>query len=193
MKKVLVAIVLPAMVLSLSRLAAGQANPNSMDAELIQAATRGDTAAVQKLLQKGANIEAKDIGGDSALIFAAMQYNSKKIESYTQVVKLLLDKGANLEVKNTRGETALLRAAGGKDAGIVKLLLDKGANIEAEKEPGLTPLVVATLMNKAEFVSLLLDKGANTEPKWNGKTALEIAAYNRYSDIVALLQDKAAQ
>jgi len=58
MKKVLVAIILLVIVLSLSHLAAGQAGSSSLDTDLIQAAHRGDAAAVQQLLQKGANVEA---------------------------------------------------------------------------------------------------------------------------------------
>ncbi|NIP13689.1 MAG: TonB family protein, partial [Pseudomonas stutzeri] len=40
--------------------------------ELIQAAKKGDVAAVQALLEKGANVNAKDKGGWTALMWAAM-------------------------------------------------------------------------------------------------------------------------
>jgi len=55
---------------------------------------------VKLLLEKGANIEAKDNDGDTALINAA-------IKGETEMVKLLLEKGANIEAKDNKGETAL--------------------------------------------------------------------------------------
>jgi ankyrin repeat protein len=59
MKKVLVSIFSLAMVLSWNHPAAGQGG-SSLNDQLIQAAEKGDTAAVQQLLDKGANIEAKE-------------------------------------------------------------------------------------------------------------------------------------
>ncbi|MGB8848069.1 MAG: ankyrin repeat domain-containing protein, partial [Terracidiphilus sp.] len=103
MKKVLVSIFALAMVLSWSLPAAGQAS-SSLNDQLIQAATNGDTAAVQQLLNKGADIEAKDAYGETALFEAARNGN-------TEVVTLLLNKGANIEAKDTYGETALYEAA----------------------------------------------------------------------------------
>jgi len=50
---------------------------------------------VKLLLEKGANIEAKDNDGDTALINAA-------IKGETEMVKLLLEKGANIEARTTK-------------------------------------------------------------------------------------------
>src|SRR5208337_2256856 len=102
MKKVLVTIIFSTILL-LSRLAAGQAAPGSLDEQLINAAGKGDTAAVQQLLRQGANIEAKNSNDWTALRWAA-------IEGQIDVVKLLLDKGANIEAKNGAGYTALYEA-----------------------------------------------------------------------------------
>jgi ankyrin repeat protein len=85
-------------------LAAGQAGSNSLDPELTQAAARGDWAAVQRLRQKGANLEATDKWGYTPLLQAVQ---NGKIE----VVRLLLEKGANIEAADGGG-TALLLAAG---------------------------------------------------------------------------------
>ncbi len=100
MKKVLVSILFLAAVLSLSHPAASQAGSNSLNDQLLLAAEDGDTAAVQQLLDKGANIEATDKLGRTALIKAA-------IVGKTEVIKLLLDKGANIEAKDQDGTTAL--------------------------------------------------------------------------------------
>lgn len=88
MKKFLVTIILPVIYLSLSHLAAGQSNPNNFDAQLLDAAANGDTAALQQLLQDGANIAAKDNTGRTALVAASL--NGK-----AEMVSLLRDRGAD--------------------------------------------------------------------------------------------------
>ena len=70
MKKVLIAIILPVIIFSLSHLAAGQASSKSLDAQLFEAVESGDTAAVQQLLQEGANIEARDNEGFTHILGA---------------------------------------------------------------------------------------------------------------------------
>ena len=92
MKKVLASIFSVAIFLSLSHLAASQATSSSLNDQLIQAAKAGDTSAVQQLLDKGANIEARNKDGHTALMNAANQ-------GKTEVVKLLLEKGAQIEAK----------------------------------------------------------------------------------------------
>src|SRR5208337_176347 len=124
MKKVLVAIIFPVIVLSLSLLASGQAAPGSLDDQLTTAASNGDTALVQQLLEKGAHIEAKNAFGNPALVLAAYR-------GYTEVVKLLLEKGANIEATVPSGNTSLIIAAANGRTEVVKLLLGERANIEA--------------------------------------------------------------
>ncbi|HME59426.1 MAG TPA: ankyrin repeat domain-containing protein, partial [Terracidiphilus sp.] len=121
MKKVLVSIFSLILVLSLSQSAAGQASSNSLNDQLIQAAQNGDTATVQQLLYRGANIEAKFLGS-TALIWAAEM-------GKTDVVRLLLEKGANIEGRSDYiGNTALIWAAEMGKSDVVRLLLEKGAN-----------------------------------------------------------------
>lgn len=214
MKKILTAIILPALFLALGQLAAGYVETNP----LVQAAMTGDTAEVQKLLrqgadievrdprsgrtaltgaaeagkaemvklllEKGAKIEARDGGGNTALYGAAR-------EGQTEVVKLLLDKGANTEASDHDGETPLIWAAYEGHAEVVKLLLDKGAAIEARKKNGDTALFLAALQGRTEAVRVLLDKGANIEARHDG-TALIWAASSNMAELVKLLLDKGA-
>lgn len=90
MKKLLLSIMFPMILLTLSHLAAAQAAPPSQNDQLIAAAGNGDVAAVEQLLAEGANIDAKNTGGYTPLILAALRDKS-------DVVKLLLDKGASVE------------------------------------------------------------------------------------------------
>jgi serine/threonine-protein phosphatase 6 regulatory ankyrin repeat subunit B len=185
MKKILATIILSA-VLLLSRLAAGQAAPGSVDEKLIIAAQGRDTAAAQQLLDKGANIEARDSSSNTALINAAAFGTA-------DMVKFLLDKGANVEAKGNGGNTALITAVFYGKTDAVKLLLDKGANIEAKNNYGLTALLEAATGGKTDVAKLLLDKGANVEVKDNNSnTALISAAEQGHADVVKLLLDKGA-
>ena len=103
--------------------------------QLIKAAMLGMPDAVKLLLDKGANTEAKDNTGMTALIWAAGKDNAG--------VKMLLDRGANIEAKSSDGTTALMEAALEDKTEIVKLLLDKGASINAKNMYGRTALSVA--------------------------------------------------
>jgi ankyrin repeat protein len=74
---------------------------------------------VKLLLEKGADLEAKDEFGRTPLSWAAE-------EGHEGVVKLLLEKGADLEAKDEFGQTPLSRAAESGHEAVVKLL-EKGA------------------------------------------------------------------
>lgn len=188
MKKILLVVILPAILLSLSHLAAGQAS-SSLDQDLIKAAENGDVAQIQQLLVKGADIEAKNGSGYPALVLAAQN-------GHTDAVKLLLEKGANIEAHSGNGYTALHNAAGNGHIDVLKLLLDKGAKIETKDGNGYTALfwaegVYSGMKDHADVVKLLLEKGANVETTdRNGRTALEIAVERGEVDIVRLLVAK---
>ena len=158
---------------------------------LMYAAGNGKTNIVKLLLDKGANIEAKNIYGSTALIIAA--YNG-----HADVVTLLLAKGANIEAKDNDGNTALANVAlsfGREDVNMVKLLLEKGANIDAKNKNGETALMLAAMEGRAAVVKLLLDKGTDVNTKDNNRnTALMWAASPSagYAEIVKLLLDKGA-
>ena len=166
MKKAVPAIVLFVLFLSCCLPAASQYSVND---QLFAAAGRGDSSAIQPLLDKGANIEARNNDGLTALIVAA-------VSGQTETVRLLLDKGANIEAKNSNGDTALIFAAYNSRTDVMLLLLEKGADIEAKDNQDDTALLQAACFEakadvnrteKAGMVKLLLDKGANIEAKDN--------------------------
>ncbi|KAH8652847.1 hypothetical protein BGZ61DRAFT_511129 [Ilyonectria robusta] len=104
--------------------------------DLMVASYCGHRATVKLLLEKGADVEAKDKDyGRTPLWWAAEK-------GHEAVVKLLLDKGADVEAKDKDcGGTPLWWAAENGHEAVVKLLLDKGADVEAkDKDCGGTPL-----------------------------------------------------
>ncbi|ESU14134.1 hypothetical protein FGSG_07816 [Fusarium graminearum PH-1] len=138
------------------------------------------------LLEKGADIEAKDRIGSTALLIAV-------IFSKHKILNLLLEKGADIEAKDKNGWTALLIAARYSKHEILELLLEKGADIEAKSKAGWTALLIAATFSKHKILNLLLEKGADIEAKdKNGWTALLIAATFSKHKILNLLLEKGA-
>jgi hypothetical protein len=113
--------------------------------DLLNAAKRGDAAAVKSLLAKGADVNAKTRYNQTPLMLAAQQ-------GHLEIVKTLLAAGADVDVTDTfyKSVTALSAAADKGHAEIVKLLLEKGAktketalNIGAQR--GHAPVVKVAL------------------------------------------------
>ena len=75
---------------------------------------------VRLLLEKGADVNAKDKYGETALISASLC-------GFTGTVRLLLDKGADVNAKTNDGHTALMYASSNMHADVVRLLKDHGA------------------------------------------------------------------
>ena len=73
--------------------------------DLFQAAFEGNTSKIEKLIKKGADVNAKDENGAPVLMAAAAN-------GQTEIVKMLLDKGADVNVKDKDGKTALMRKKG---------------------------------------------------------------------------------
>ena len=109
---------------------------------------RDDKARVEKLLARGANVNAQDADGDTALHGAAQSGN-------VEIARILLDKGANLNAKNRQGGTPLMWAAvyGHEDA--AELLLSRGADSSLKDNDGVTAAEWA-VRNKRENVASLL-------------------------------------
>jgi ankyrin repeat protein len=76
---------------------------------------------VRLLLEKGADVEAKDNNGGTALYRAAGS-------GHEAMVRLLLEKGADVEAKNNNGWMALYRAAGSRHEAVVQLLTPLNLN-----------------------------------------------------------------
>lgn len=166
---------------------AGAAPSNSPVAD---AAMRGDRLAVETLLKQGADANAAQGDGMTALHWAAergdaamagvLLYAGAHIAATTRigqylplhlasragsaaVVEALLKAGASVAARTTTtGVTALhLGAAAGK-ADVLKILLDRGADPNAkESEWGQTPLMFAAAQNRVEAIGLLLTRGAD--------------------------------
>lgn len=115
---------------------------NDLGADLIKAAFSGDYPEVKRLLENGANVNAKRENGITALMGAAL-------EGHQEIVELLLAKEAEVDAKvyffgHVGGATAcdLASQKGYKD--IVKLLVRAGAFHEEKPEEALREKKIAS-------------------------------------------------
>lgn len=152
--------------------------------DLLVAAKKGDTATVQALLDKGADVNAKDKDGWTALMFAANN-------GHATIVQALLDRGADVNAKteDEKGATALMVTAWQGHTAIVEALLDRGADVNAKaKDDGMTALMLAVMEGHTATVQALLDKGADVNAKdKSGLTALMLAKSEGHTEIVVKL------
>ena len=189
------------------------------DAPLADAAEKADSAAVQKLLQQGADINASQIDGMTALHWAARRddlplaktllaagANAKAENRYgvtplslvcvagdAPFAELLLDAGANVNASLHGGETALHTAARTGNLATVKLLLARGADVNAKERKNQTPLMWAAAEGNADVVKALVDQGADFRtPLSSGFTPLLFAVREGHTDVVKLLLNAGA-
>ena len=160
---------------------------DDLDLALVEASHAGSTDIVSLLLDKGADVNAQDADGYTALSIASRN-------GHTEVVKLLLDKGADVNVQDADGDTALIWASRNGHTEVVKLLLDKGADINAKDKYGDTALILASRKGHTEIVKVLLNAGADINAKYNaGNTALILASEKGHTEIVELLKQYGAK
>jgi outer membrane protein assembly factor BamB len=132
-------------------LLATAARPETPAEELWAAARGGDIKAVEALLAKGVDVNAKTHYGASALWFAANKGHPK-------VMALLLKKGANPDVKDTLwGETPLSMATQAEAEAVATEMLTILLEAGAAGAPQL--LTAAAADGNAPVVRVLLEKG----------------------------------
>lgn len=162
-------------------------NKQHLNNSLLSAACQGDRVAIENLLDRGADIEAKDNYGCTPLLWAVCN-------DHTDVALFLMDHGADSTVKDNRGNTPLHFAAYRGLANIVQLLIAQGADIETKNIDGRTPLLRAVNNGHEEVALLLMDRGADSTVKDNiENTLLHLAAQDGLANIAQLLIAQGAE
>jgi ankyrin repeat protein len=153
---------------------------------LMHAAAFGSPQAVKILIDAGADVNAKDGFGATALVWAAGD---------AAKAKMLVEHGADVNARTTNGRTPLIVAAiHDGNAATVRRLLDQGADIKTADEQGETALLVAAHADAFDTVKLLLERGADpNETDKAGFTPLLNASAHGNTDMMRLLIEKGAK
>lgn len=194
----------------------------ALDKELIQAAMNNNFSEVEYLVSRGANLNAVDSNGNTALHLMASY-------GWFDMANLLVTKGANLNSVDSKGNTALhLIAYYGLRLDIAKLLIENGADLNILNNEGKTAvylaasygrietsklfdkhdkyrelrhsliegqtlLHIACVLGKIELAISLIQEGADINAtNNNGQTPLHLAVLLKHLDIIKLLIDKSA-
>ena len=159
-------------ILVLSMALASTALAGELEDALINSARLGRVDEVKTLLDKGANINARDAKGQTALIWGIQNID---------ILRLLIEKGANVNAYDKDGRTALIQAVFSYSGSlsILRLLIEKGADMNVRDEYGNTALMYGVSSPKADVVRLLIEKGANLNvtDKLGLNTALSLAQF----------------
>ena len=148
-------------------------------------ANASNPKVTQFLLKAGADVNAKDANGRTALMMSTLvAYNP-------EMIKILVDSGADVNLQDSNGTTALMSAVHNPAWPMTKILLEAGANVNLRDANGRTALIYAAREgslpdSQKEIVKLLLDFGADVNVRDNeGKSAVDYAKENKF-----FLEDK---
>ncbi len=149
---------------------------------LIDAVKIGDVQAVGTILATGADVNAPEADGTTALHWAAHRGD-------VELVRRLIRAGANVNAKNDYGATPMSEAAVVADPALLDALLTAGADVESPNADGQTALMAVARTSQVEAARLLLARGADVDAveKWRGQTALMWAAAQRQPAMVRAL------
>ncbi len=172
------------------------------DKKLIEASISGSVEAAKEALSEGANINATNISGWTALHYACDRGNSPVvkllIESGADVqfftpgmstppilwaalrgqidtTEMLLRAGADINTSDNMGHTALHYACSSGSEDLAKLLVAKGADIGAKASNGNTPLHKACSIPNLGIIKTLIEAGADVnQPNASGQTPFDM-------------------
>ena len=148
---------------------------------LIDAAKNVDREAVRSLLKHGANVNATQADGTTALHWSSYRDDLESAD-------LLIRSGANVNTRNDLGATPLWAACQNGSESMVRRLLSAGANPNAALLLGETPVMVAARSGNLAVVELLAAKGANVNARAaRGQTALMWAVAQKHPEVVKVL------
>lgn len=175
----------------------------------VYAVTRGRTACVRALIERGVSFDPRPSSelvplslacqhGHVDIALLLLQRGAKIVpdavgylpqhlaarEGYADVLRLLVEHGADMDAKDKySGWTPLFHAASEGHSACVRVLLDAHASLTAVDETGKTPLHYAAWQGHIDCVNLLIDAGAAAaKPRIVDIASGSTAAASRSSD-----------
>ena len=217
MKKLLTALLMFAALTGPYRGASFAAQGAMSDEEFLELCSSGSIPRIEIAIENGANVNAKDKDGVTALMRAARDNfhpvvlhallgagadvdardkDGKRAVDHAQENRRLRDVFSKMRLEVASGEHGdLLRACYSGTAEDVRAALEAGADVDIATSNGMTALMWAAYANPhPEVIRVLLEAGANVNARHNtGGTALMRAAYyNNNPEIINVLLDAGA-
>jgi ankyrin repeat protein len=155
---------------------------------LLEVVKRKETSSddINALIDKGADVDAKDLFNNTPLILAASN-------GLANVCITLIDKGADVNATSNYGNTPLTWAASNGLRDVCLTLIYKDADVNAIDQSGWTPLIWAAGNGLRDVCITLIHKSADVNAKDNNDyTPLTFAARNGLADICITLMDEGA-
>jgi ankyrin repeat protein len=187
---------------------------NSLNYNLMIASSYGYVSEIDRLIEKGADINTETTTGVTPLIFAVinnqpdavntiLKYNpvlDKITSSYEtpliiavknnnfDICEALIRAGADVDFTDRNGASPLHYSSVNGYLDITDLLLYYNASIDQKSDDGITPLLAAVMAGFADVADLLIQNGANMEARNNkGYTPFLMAAVNGDTLLMNLL------
>jgi ankyrin repeat protein len=129
--------------------------------------TAPNKAIAKMLIERGADANAVNERGESALWWAALNGRA-------DVVEVLLQAGADVNKADSGGYSPLSVAA---NATIATMIIERGVDVNAVNQSGQSALLLATMFNRVGVVEALVRAGADVSKADNcGNAPLSVAA-----------------
>lgn len=128
----------------------------AQEMHLHAAAKRGDVAAIRALFDKGANIDARDAAGATALLVATRN-------NQVEAARALIEAGADVNAKDGIQDSPYLYAGARGHNEILEMTLRHGADLKSTNRYGGTALIPAAERGLADTVRILVDAGVNVD------------------------------
>ncbi|EGV00120.1 ankyrin repeat-containing protein [Mycoplasmopsis columbina SF7] len=162
------------------------------------AALAADAKGLEILLQRDADINAKNTYGDGPIHLLLKNEERKSLDKIKECLEVLFNHGVSLIRKNSQGQTPLHIAAEKGMQECVELLCEKGAKVNVKDLNGNTPLnlvvsrygVFSEKDNYDKVAKILINNEANINEKNDyGESPLEFALkYLSNSTLLAVLK-----
>jgi len=141
---------------------------------------------VQLLISSGANVNATNESGETALMMLDEDATS-------DLVWDLINAGAAVKTQDESGNTALMQAAMSSNLEAVKALIDAGAEVDTRNKAKRTALILAASEGHINVVRTLVLAGANINATDEDEmNPLSHAAENDHLAVVRFLKSKGA-
>jgi ankyrin repeat protein len=156
--------------------------PFTMDQRLLDAVQRDDRATVERALERGASIAAKDELGRTVVLLATMDAGD------ADLVRWLHAKGAALDLPDANGRAAVSFAAADGRLDILRYLAEQGADLHRRDVQQRTPLFHAALGDHPDVLGFLVEHGADVNVRDQfGDTPLIVACAKGHAASAAFL------